>query len=279
MAHYEHPFYRHHHSVPFFMVCKLVKQHGVKGVLTGEGADECFLGYQFIAQKPLKQRLRRIAPLAFRIRARLAPRDSATMRHVADLLGRFEVSLEKQEIQEVYGDVFGRPIDNNVTTLNLLSHHLRTLLHRNDTMGMAASIEARFPLLSERLVKTAINLPYDAKIRFSPAVWERAHPFLRDKWVLRKVADRYLPKSLSQRKKWPFTVTAYDRMRIPDAYFGGSFVADYFKLTASETAYLLDNADQKLKVKLLMLDVWGRVCLENQPRDRVRERLQAHLAF
>lgn len=279
MAHYEHPFYRHHHSVPFLMVSQLVQDHNVKGVLTGEGADECFLGYQFVAQKPFKQRLQRIAPLAFRIRSRLAPRDSATLRHVADLLGRFEVSLEKQQFQRIYAEVIGQPNDNNVTTLNLLSYHLRTLLHRNDTMGMAASIETRFPLLSENLVKTAINLPYDTKVRLSPTVWERAHPFLRDKWVLRKVADRYLPKALSRRKKWPFTVTAYGRMKIPDAYFEDSFVADYFELTNPELAYLLDNAEQNLKIKLLMLDVWGRVCLEDRPRDRVREKLQAHLSF
>ena len=48
--------------------------------------------------------------------------------------------------------------DRNVITQDLLSYNLRTLLHRNDTVRMAASIEARFPFLGEALVKTAINL-------------------------------------------------------------------------------------------------------------------------
>jgi asparagine synthase (glutamine-hydrolysing) len=44
LYHYEQPFAHHPHSVPFLLVSKLVRQNGVKAVLTGEGADECFLG-------------------------------------------------------------------------------------------------------------------------------------------------------------------------------------------------------------------------------------------
>jgi asparagine synthase (glutamine-hydrolysing) len=279
MVHYEHPYYRHHHSVPFFMVSRLVREHNVKGVLTGEGSDECFLGYDFIARRPLRKQLQRAAALANRIRSRFAPSDTATMRHAADMLGQFEVSLEKQQFRQAYVKAMGRAPDNNITTLDLLAYHLRTLLHRNDSMGMASSIEARFPFLSEDLVKTAINLPYDKKIRLSLNVWEKEHPFLRDKWCLRKVADRYLPKALSQRKKWPFTATAYRRMKIPQAYFKGSFVADYFELTQPELDYLLENAEQKLKIKLLKLNVWGEVCLGNAPLEATRRKLQAHLSF
>ena len=50
--------------------------------------------------------------------------------------------------------------DHNVRTLDLMRSHLRTLLHRSDTMGMSDRIEARFPLLDEELLSTAINLPF-----------------------------------------------------------------------------------------------------------------------
>ena len=282
MAHYEYPFARHYHSVPFLMVAHLVREHGVKGVLTGEGADECFLGYYRMARQPMKQRMQKLASLIHRIPrigAVLAPRDSATPRLIADMLGGFEKSLEEQEFRKAYVEAMGRPADNNVSTLDLLAYHLRTLLHRNDTMGMAASIEARFPFLSERLVKTAINLPYQRKIAFSATVWDKEHPLLRDKWVLRKVADRYLPKELSQRKKWPFTVTAYLRMKIPYEYFERSFVADFFGLSGPELRYLIENAEQRLKVKLLMLDVWAQICLDNLDRESVRRKLRTHVAL
>ncbi|MEY2439042.1 MAG: hypothetical protein QOI34_427, partial [Verrucomicrobiota bacterium] len=44
-----HPFYSCPHSLPLMMVCRLVQQAGVKAVLSGEGSDECFLGYAFCA--------------------------------------------------------------------------------------------------------------------------------------------------------------------------------------------------------------------------------------
>ncbi|HSF77764.1 MAG TPA: asparagine synthase-related protein, partial [Steroidobacteraceae bacterium] len=54
--------------------------------------------------------------------------------------------------------------------------------------------------------------------------------FMRDKWVIRRIADRYLPKALSQRKKLPFSVSAFHRMQIAREYFDNSFVAESFKL-------------------------------------------------
>ena len=45
-AHYGQPFYPCPHSVPFLMVSHLIHEHKVKAVLSGEGADECFFGYQ-----------------------------------------------------------------------------------------------------------------------------------------------------------------------------------------------------------------------------------------
>jgi len=173
------------------------------------------------------------------------------------MLGHFELSLEGTEIQETYAGFPGLPKDRNVLTLEQLSYNLRMLLQRNDAMGMSASLEAHFPYLDEHLVKTAINLHFNPKIRFSPTVLEKKHPFLRDKWVLREVADRYRPKGLSQRKKLPFVVNAYSRMKIPSSYFADSFVGDFSELGGKELGFLLERVDQTLRVKLLTLDVGG----------------------
>jgi len=282
VAHYEHPFFRHPHSVPFMMVSRLVRENGVKGVLTGEGSDECFLGYQHIVENPLKVAARRLPGLIRsipRLGKLLAPGESPTKLLVTDMLNGFERPIEEADLNKAHADANGKRDSKNALTLELLTYHLRTILHRNDSMGMSASIEARFPYLSESFVKTAINLPVNKKVRFSPAVWEKEHPLQRDKWVLRKIADRYLPKELSQRKKWPFTVGAFDRMKIPSAYFDDSFVADYFQLGKRETRYFADRANRSLKVKLLMLDVWGRLCIENAQREAVRGKLRRHLSF
>jgi asparagine synthase (glutamine-hydrolysing) len=49
VSHFGHPFCHMPHSVPFLQVSKLVRETGVKAVLSGEGSDECYLGYSFLA--------------------------------------------------------------------------------------------------------------------------------------------------------------------------------------------------------------------------------------
>jgi asparagine synthase (glutamine-hydrolysing) len=125
---------------------------------------------------------------------------------VTSLYHRCESELEYEDICGHIRRWVGRPIcDNEVISLQLIGDILRTLLHRNDCLGMAASIESRFPFLDSRLVKLAVNMPYRYKVRFSPAALQREHLFLRDKWVLRKVAERYLPAVLSQREETGFS--------------------------------------------------------------------------
>lgn len=286
IRHYEHPYFKHKHSVPFMMVSKLVHQNEVKAVLTGEGSDECFLGYGHLAmvQPFLEMYFRQVERMARLVRKipvagglMWPSHDSKNL--MTDMLSQFERSQEEGFVRQRYAEFPNLPNNRNVMTLEMLSYHLRTLLHRNDTMGMSASLEARFPFLSEALVKTAINLPYNAKIRFSPSVLEKNHPFMRDKWILRKVADRYMPKILSQRKKLPFNVNAYERIKIPASYFRNSYFSEYSGLTGTDLDYLLDRLDQTLRVKLLMLDVWGRVCIRGEDAHHVSDSLRAQLSF
>ncbi len=198
---------------------------------------------------------------------------------IGDMLSQFEVTSNEQHARKQFVQRMQRPSDRNVRTLDLLSYHLRTLLHRNDTMGMTASIEARFPFLDERLVAAAVNLPYRYKVRFSPGVWEKEHPFIRDKWVIRRVADRYLPKQLSQRKKFGFPVSAFHRMRIPKEFFRDSFVTDYFKLSSDEFDLLYETEDQGLEIRLMMLEAWAQIFFEGVKPDLVRQRLRKHVHY
>lgn len=284
--HYDHPFAYHPNSVPFHAVAKLVRQAQVKAVLSGEGADECFLGYQPIAQEPILRfvdrqagRLRRVAERIPGLRKILGESLREDVLPVTGLLSRFERENERAAFEKEYLARRGRGMDWNVRTLLWLGYHLRTTLHRNDCLGMAAGIEARFPILDERITKLAVNLPHAYKIRFSPATWERAHPFFRDKWVLRKVADRYLPKELSRRKKLGFHVTAFDRMEIRRECFGSDgFVARFFQLDGPGLDALVAGASQRLRVRLLLLEVWGRVCLGSEDVALTSEHLRRHVS-
>jgi len=69
------------------------------------------------------------------------------------------------------------------------------LLARGDKMSMAASLEARVPLLDHKLVEFAAALPQKMKI----------HRLTR-KYLLRKVAEKYLPAPILHRKKQGFPI-------------------------------------------------------------------------
>ena len=290
--HYGHPFTYHPSSVPFLMVSKLVRSNQVKGVLSGEGADESYIGYPsliFDVRAFLRGVLGEAPRVAYDLlrhgfeRARGRRRPDAPENPVAvvrSLHNRFETDLGEEEIREDIRRRSGRePTDRELVTLWQLGYHLRTLLHRNDCLGMAASIEARFPFLDSRLVRLAVNMPYSAKVRLSPATLEREHYFLRDKWVLRKVAERYLPRKLAHRKKRGFPVRAHERMRIAPDSFDDSFVGNLFELGRRELRLLVDRASPELRRRLLHLDVWARVCLEGIPTEDVKRRLQQYVVL
>ncbi|MFT4582887.1 MAG: asparagine synthase (glutamine-hydrolyzing) [Gammaproteobacteria bacterium] len=195
------------------------------------------------------------------------------------MLGQFSGTIDSREARDAYHSRLGRKPDRNVRTLDLMSYHLRSLLHRNDTMGMAASIEARFPFLDEDLVHTAINFPYRYKARLSTTVWEKEHPFIRDKWVVREVADRYIPKNLSRRKKWGFEVSAIRRMQTSPEYFRDSFFARHFKLSHQEMTYFLNEADRNLKTRILMLETWGQMFINDVPVQTIQDKLLKHASI
>jgi asparagine synthase (glutamine-hydrolysing) len=296
--HFGHPFYSCPHSVPYLAVSKLVRQNGVKAVLSGEAADEYFLGYSFCAPD-LRQYLRpgpMLRLLAGWIRGAAAPDpmryrgpsyvqggDGTTMDGlVAALHNRFETVNETIDIRARIGeDVTSARYKGVLPSLDLLGYNLRALLHRNDSMGMAASIEARFPLLDSRLAKVAINLPYNYKVRFDFGARDKAHYFFRDKWIMRKLAERYLPSSLFRQDKKPFPINAYagQRMHIDPAYFDDSFISDLFELGLNERRRFLDRAPHWLKWKMLSLDVWARVSLATMPSDTVLEKLHQHVSL
>lgn len=285
MEHYEHPYTYHPNCAPFLMVSRLVEQHGVKGMLSGEGSDECFLGYPWLGRKKIVdayygvgKRLRNLVHRIPNIGKIIWPHEGGSRDIVRDLMNRCEILEEKQLIEQVAATFSkGKITDGSKWTVDYLNYHLRTLLHRNDCMGMAASIEARFPFLDNEVVKTAVNMPYRYKLRFSPTVLEKAHPGIRDKWVIRKVADRYIPRSLSQRIKIGFWTTSFQRMQISPAYFEQSHVRDLFGLSSSQMRCIFEQADQDLKMRLLHLDVWQHVCVHDQPKEKSLDKLRQHI--
>jgi asparagine synthase (glutamine-hydrolysing) len=261
-------------------VAKLVRNKGVKAVLSGEGSDECFLGYRSIPYTDLNAWYERRVAAVGRLVRKIPRVGEALWVRSGDpagsvsLLSRFEREIDERSIREHVTRVSGRDVHpKDYRSLQWLSYHLRTLLHRNDTLGMAASIEARFPFLDHDVVRFAVNMPYSTKIRPSIRSFNRSHPFIRDKWALREVANRYLPRSLSQRKKLGFPTNAYERATIDDDYLMRSSVADAFRLSEKQSQLLVSSAEAEYRVRLLFLDVWMRLFVLDETIPQVQARL------
>jgi asparagine synthase (glutamine-hydrolysing) len=86
----------------------------------------------------------------------------------------------------------------------LLSGYL--LSAQGDRMLMANGVEGRFPFLDHRLIERAARLPDRLKLRR-----------LREKWVLREVAARWLPPRDAARPKFPYRAPIAAALVGPDA--------------------------------------------------------------
>jgi asparagine synthase (glutamine-hydrolysing) len=268
-------------TVPILLVSQLVHEHGIKAVLTGEASDECFLGYRWLvpnvpaAIRSIPRRVLRRLGLA---RPRGGPSSSRDEALVKGLSSKFEIEMGPAEFHDAPDVTYQAPSTHGLATDGNLSYILRRLLHRNDSMGMAASMESRFPFLDSRLVKLSANLPYDCKVRFSPFVFDPEHPFYRDKWIVRQVADRYLPRDLSRRNKGMFPTNAFKRMQIADRFFEDGFVADWYGLPGPRLRHLVSSASPSLKLRMAILESWAHVCVRGMPKADLSAKLAQHVS-
>lgn len=130
-------------------------------------------------------------------------------------------------------------------TLDYLHRHLHllALLHRNDTMGMAAGIEPRFPFLDNAVARFGVNLPGKCKLRRLSFVFETKHSFVGDKRVVGAVSDRYIPGKLCQRIKVGFWTTRFQRLEIAPGVVTGSPLADMLGLDRDQMSSTVAAAD------------------------------------
>ncbi len=117
---------------------------------------------------------------------------------VSRLAARYvKVVLSGEGADEVFGGyAYLRDLDPgllNKELRNITAALHNTNLQRVDRMTMAHSIEGRVPFLDQAMVKLGLMLSGDLKIRQGS-----------EKWILRKVAEDYLPQTVAWRKKEKF---------------------------------------------------------------------------
>jgi asparagine synthase (glutamine-hydrolysing) len=264
---YECPIVIHTNAIPFSNIARLTRETGVKAVLTGEGADELFLGYpRLVAQRYdkfakfpvnfIKSFYKFVPGLAEYL---FPDRKQTAVEFANQLIRQFEAPSREAEMEGKFEFLPEAKRREQLLTVKMLGDHLVGLLHRNDRMGMMASIEARFPYLDEALVKFAINLPAKFKIGRSTRWHSYKHPFLMDKWVVRKTAEKYLPKQLAFKMKNGFPMLGHKFVRIKNGFFKNGWVAQNLSLNDKKQAFMLESQDPYFIAKLASVEIFGRI--------------------
>ena len=191
----------HGGCVLLMLLCDRIGEYS-KVVLTGEGADEMFGGYQrYQNWRKLKwqERLGRVLPTQLLPKrwpfvgiARFAGIDAASYAGVYHdfrmVQQMFPGLVPEPGARQVASDRFDEFRDRLFAVDQ--SAYLESLLIRQDKMSMAASVEARVPFVHMPLLRAVNRLPHGVRV-----------PGGDTKPLLKKIAGKYLPKEVVHRRK------------------------------------------------------------------------------
>jgi asparagine synthase (glutamine-hydrolysing) len=243
-------------QIPTYLVSELTRKH-VTVALSGDGGDELFAGYNRylwterlaravgIVPPPLrtasKTALRALAPETWNRLFAFVP-TSWRPALPGDKLHKLTTLLDNPEPDAIYrrlvsqwerpeevaaagreprGPLWDPTIARDFPALvprmqflDMISYLPDDILTKVDRATMAVGLEGRVPLLDHRVVAYSWSLPLRFKVRRG-----------QGKWLLRRVLDRYVPRSLINRPKMGFGVPIDAWLRGPLREWAESLLA------------------------------------------------------
>ncbi len=218
---------------PLFLLSKKVRDEGYKVVLTGEGADEIFGGYNIFRETKVRKfwsvnpesqyrpkLLQKLYPYIFKDK-RVAKTLQAFFRlGIDDPDNPFFSHIVRWNNNLRLKNFFSKDLQNQIANYNALDD-LKSILpddfdkwdyvykaqyleiitfmsgyllsSQGDRMAMANSVELRVPYLDHRIIEYMATVPSKFKIRG-----------LNEKYLLKKVFANMLPKEIIYRPKNPY---------------------------------------------------------------------------
>jgi asparagine synthase (glutamine-hydrolysing) len=296
-------------SVPLYFVSALAREH-LKVVLTGEGADELFAGYnkyrvtawnqrlgetysRFVprsARDSVSQAIDRLPWPARRYLTRsflaLSPDPRSVFFENFSIFGECarEAILANSaghRSRDPFADLLRYYEEGRGGTLDRMTHtdlqtYLVELLMKQDQMSMAASVESRVPYLDHELVEYVVGLPAQSKVRF----WQT-------KLVLREALRDLVPAEILSRRKMGFPVPVGQWLRgdfhtMVDEFITGPRATDRTLFNPEFVRHLADehHAGRALHGSrlwsLMNVEIWQRIFLDGEDAETVMNPLLGH---
>ena len=299
--HFDEPF-ADSSAVPTYCVSKAAREL-VTVALSGDGGDELWAGYARHRVEHWEQRARTALGPAARVAGALAqalplslkgaralrhlasdPADAYAVKHAYGMFepgakGRlysadFAASVRGTDPLSSFRDLYRRcesadPVDRALY-VDVHSYLVDDILTKVDRMSMAVSLEAREPLLDHRLLEFAARVPVSLKLRDG-----------RGKYLLRKVLERRIPRTILERGKHGFEAPIGEWLRGPlapmaDDLLCGGRLRDRGLFDDREVSRLWrehrdGRADHRHRLwQLVMLELWFRQFADRAPAERAR---------
>lgn len=191
--------------LPTFLLARTAREH-VKVILSGEGADELFGGYPTYLGHKIAPRyealpsfvrggVRRLA-YALPPSGKKVTLEYLLKRFVRDAerpwaerhLSWFGTGLPSLGLPDV--EAAGDEPLQGAMLLDYRSYLRDNLLVKVDRATMLSSVEARAPYLDREVTRFALSLPPELRVRR-----------LTTKWVLKKAAEKWIPRDVIYRRK------------------------------------------------------------------------------
>ena len=218
-------------DLPLYLLCKNAKKNGSKVILTGDGGDELFGGYnRHIWGKNILEMNSLIKiPINFILKYNLI---ISTIEFLNNLLPRkyfqldlkskilkFSKLLKYKNLNDIYlfllknnneSDLIELFYDKDMSNLrNMMKYDFQfylpnNVLYKSDRCSMYNSIEIRAPLLSKNIIEYSLCMQ-DRNIVNN----------FQGKLILRKALRKHLPESLIQSKKSGFSIPLAKWIRGP----------------------------------------------------------------
>jgi len=233
----------------------------LKVVFTGEGGDEVFGGYRRYRKHPLARFLRAaVAPGSGGFRTRSNWRRWQARRVIGS-----ELAGERRRFRRPFVEAWGSTPRGwsdlqRCQYTDLVTALPDNLLVKVDRMLMAFGVEGRVPFLDHRIVEFGLALPDRLKVEHG-----------RTKILLRRWAERYLPKDHLYKKKIGFVVPAREWLsgdfldRLESKLTANPAIRQWFdtrRFPALFTVQRTHHLASREVISLMQFAIWHRLFVE-----------------